>query len=366
MQFVLSELSEQVMTARAANRPIYIRGGATRQFYGEPFPDTVSSGLSWLDISSYHGIVSYEPSELVLTACAGTRLSEIEQALDERGQMLAFEPPRFGEVGTLGGCVASGLSGPRRMAAGALSDFVLGTRLLDANGNILRFGGEVMKNVAGYDISRLLAGSLGILGALVEVSIKVVPKPQYEATQVLEASEQQALDFCQQWRGQPLPLSATAWLAGAGDSVGHLHVRLSGNQSAVMQGMRTIGGESVGEEAGAAFWGALRDQTHAFFQSRPLWRVVVPPGTPPLEAGPTLVEWHGGLRWVAATISGEDLRRQAQAAGGSASLYRYADRFPGERVFHPLDPALMQIHRRLKEQFDPVGLFNPNRYYPEF
>lgn len=364
MQFVLSELSEQVMTARAAKRPIYIRGGATRQFYGEPFPDTVSSGLSWLDISSYHGIVSYEPSELVLTACAGTRLSEIEQALDERGQMLAFEPPRFGEAGTLGGCVASGMSGPRRMAAGALSDFVLGTRLLDANGNILRFGGEVMKNVAGYDISRLLAGSLGILGALVEVSIKVVPKPQYEATQVLEASEQQALDFCQQWRSQPLPLSATAWIAGEAGSVGHLHVRLSGNQSAVKQGMRTIGGESVMEEAGEAFWRALRDQTHTFFQSRPLWRAVVPPGTPPLGAGPTLVEWHGGLRWVAA--SGEDLRRQAQAAGGSASLYRYAGHAPGQSVFHPLNPALMQIHRRLKEEFDPVGLFNPNRYYPEF
>lgn len=364
MQFVLSELSEQVMTARAAKRPIYIRGGATRQFYGEPFPDTVSSGLSWLDLSSYHGIVNYEPSELVLTARAGTRLAEVEQVLDERGQMLAFEPPRFGEAGTLGGCVASGMSGPRRMSAGALSDFVLGTQLLDANGNVLRFGGEVMKNVAGYDISRLLAGSLGILGALVEVSIKVVPKPQYETTQVLEASEQQALDLFQQWRGQPLPLSATAWVADQAGSGGHLHVRLSGNPSAVEQGVRTLGGESVTDEAGMEFWRALRDQTHAFFQSRPLWRVVVPPGTPPLGAGPTLVEWQGGLRWIAA--SGEDLRDRAQAAGGSASLYRYEARVDGQSVFHPLSPALMQIHRRLKEEFDPVGLFNPNRYYPEF
>lgn len=366
MQFVLLELSEQVMTARAAKRPVYIRGGATRQFYGEPFPDTVNSSLSWLDVSSYQGIVSYEPSELVLTACAGTRLSEIEQALDERGQMLAFEPPRFGEAGTLGGCIASGMSGPRRMAAGALSDFVLGTKLLDANGNILRFGGEVMKNVAGYDISRLLAGSLGILGALVEVSIKVTPKPQFEATRVLEVSEQQALDLCQQWRSRPLPLSATAWLADAEGLSGHLHVRLSGNRSAVVQGLQAVGGESLGDEAGAAFWRTLRDQTQTFFQSRPLWRVVVPPGAPVLDAGPTLVEWHGGLRWVAPSASGEDLRRQVHALGGSASLYRHADRTPGQGVFHPLDPVLMQVHRRLKEQFDPVGLFNPNRYYPEF
>lgn len=366
MQFVLSELSEQVMTARAAKRPVYIRGGATRQFYGEPFPDTVASGLSWLDISSYHGIVSYEPSELVLTARAGTRLSVIEEALDERGQMLAFEPPRFGESGTLGGCVASGLSGPRRMAVGGLSDFVLGTKLLDANGNVLRFGGEVMKNVAGYDISRLLAGSLGILGALVEISLKVIPKPQYETTRVLDLTEQQALDLCQQWRGRPLPLSATAWLAGVDGSAGSLHVRLSGNQSAVTQAVQTIGGEAAGDENGAAFWRGLRDQTHAFFQSRPLWRVVVPPGTPALNAGHTLMEWQGGLRWVAAPASGADLRRQAQAAGGSASLYRYAGQAPGQRVFHPLDPALMQIHRRLKEEFDPVGLFNPNRLYPEF
>lgn len=366
MQFVLSELSERVMTARAAKRPIYIRGGATRQFYGEPFPDTVASGLSWLDISSYHGIVSYEPSELVLTACAGTLLSEVEQTLDEQGQMLAFEPPRFGGAGTLGGCIASGMSGPRRMAVGALSDFVLGTKLLDANGNILRFGGEVMKNVAGYDISRLLAGSLGILGALVEVSIKVVPKPQFEATQVLAATEQQALDFCQQWRSRPLPLSATGWIAGDDGVSGHLYVRLSGNRSAVLQGVRTLGGETMPDEAGVAFWRSLRDQTHAFFQSRPLWRVVVPPGTPALNAGPTLVEWHGGLRWVAAPASGEDLRRQVQAVGGSASLYRYAGPAPGQRVFQPLDPALMQIHRRLKEEFDPVGLFNPNRLYPEF
>ncbi|MBV6272290.1 glycolate oxidase subunit GlcE [Alcaligenaceae bacterium CGII-47] len=367
MQFVLSELSEQVVTARAAQRPVYIRGGATRQFYGEPFPDTVASGLSWLDISSYHGIVSYEPSELVLTAYAGTRLSEIEQALDERGQMLAFEPPRFGEAGTLGGCVASGMSGPRRMAAGPLSDFILGTKLLDANGNILRFGGEVMKNVAGYDLSRLLAGSLGTLGALVEVSVKVIPKPQFEMTQVLEMSEQQALDKCQQWRGRPLPLSATAWQAGAEGSLGQLHVRLSGNQSAVVQSSQTIGGESLREDIGAAFWCGLRDQTHTFFQSRPLWRVVVPPGTPALGVGPTLVEWHGGLRWVAAPAAhAADLRQQVQAVGGSASLYRYTDRVPEQGVFHPLDPALMQIHRRLKAQFDPAGLFNPNRLYSEF
>ncbi|WP_269498262.1 glycolate oxidase subunit GlcE [Castellaniella sp. S9] len=366
MDFVLSEFCDRVATARAAQRPVHIRGGGTRMFYGEPAvpegPERVC-----LDVSGYHGIIGYEPSELVITARAGTRLADIEQTLAERGQMLAFEPPRFGPEGTLGGCVASGLSGPRRMAAGPLSDFVLGTRLLDANGNVLRFGGEVMKNVAGYDVSRLLAGSLGVLGAIIEVSLKVVPRPRRETTRVLQADEAQALALCVRWRAQPLPVSATAWVADAGGAGGRLYVRLSGNESAVAQAGAAIGGDALDAPADAEFWRALRDQTHPFFGQRPLWRVAVPPPTPPLGLGPTLVEWQGGLRWVAAPLeAGSPLRARVQSAGGSACLYRHDGETGGQPVFHPLEAGVLQIHRRLKHEFDPSGLFNPHRLYPEF
>lgn len=366
MEFVLSEFCDRVATARAAQRPVHICGGGTRMFYGEPTaadgPDRVS-----LDISTYQGIVGYEPSELVITARAGTPLADIEAALSERGQMLAFEPPRFGAAGTLGGCVATGLSGPRRMAVGPVSDFVLGARLLDANGNVLRFGGEVMKNVAGYDVSRLLVGSLGVLGAIIEVSLKVLPRPRLEMTRVLQADEAQALALCARWRGQPLPVSATAWIAEAGGPDGHLYVRLSGNESAVTQAAATIGGEALEAPADAAFWETLRDQKHAFFQQRPLWRLSVPPTTPPLDLGDTLAEWQGGLRWIAAPLEdGTQVRERVRSVGGSACLYRHDGQTGGQSVFHPLEAGVLQIHRRLKHEFDPAGLFNPHRLYPEF
>lgn len=368
MDFVLSELCEQVATARAAQRPVRIRGGGTRLFYGEPDAVAPEGGdpVS-LEMSSFHGIIDYEPSELVMTARAGTRLSDVEAALADRGQMLAFEPPRFGPEGTLGGCVAAGLSGPRRMAAGPLSDFILGTHLLDANGNVLRFGGEVMKNVAGYDVSRLLAGSLGILGVITQVSVKVMPRPRSEQTRVLALDEAEALVQCVQWRSQPLPVSATAWIPAGDGASGRLHVRLSGNTSAVAQAAAKIGGEGMPEPMATDFWSALRDQMLPFFQQRPLWRVVVPPACPPLDAGPTLSEWQGGLRWIAAPVSaGSELRARVQAAGGSACLYRHDGDTGGLSVFHPLAPALLQIHRRLKHEFDPAGLFNLHRLYPEF
>uniref|UniRef100_UPI00333E7051 glycolate oxidase subunit GlcE n=1 Tax=Castellaniella defragrans TaxID=75697 RepID=UPI00333E7051 len=367
MDFALSEFCDQITTARAAQRPVCIRGGGTRMFYGEPLAAECGSERVWLDLSSYHGIVGYEPSELVITARAGTRLADIEQAVAERGQMLAFEPPRFGPEGTLGGCVAAGLSGPRRIAAGPLSDFILGVRLLDANGNVLRFGGEVMKNVAGYDVSRLLAGSLGVLGALVEVSVKVMPRPRCETTRVLEADEAQALAMCLSWRSQPMPVSATAWIADAAAPGGRLYVRLSGNESAVTQAAATIGGEALAAPADAQFWQTLRDQEHAFFGQRPLWRVTVPPATPPLGLGATLIEWQGGLRWIAAPLeAGAQVRACAQSAGGSACLYRHDGDTAGLPVFHPLAEGVLRIHRRLKAEFDPSGLFNPHRLSPEF
>ena len=363
MEFVLSELCEQVVTARAAQRPLLIRGGGTRLFYGGPLP--ADDAASWLDLSAYQGVVSYEPSELVLTARAGTRLTEIETLLASQDQMLAFEPPRFGAAGTLGGCVASGLAGPRRMAAGSLADFVLGTRLLSADGNVLRFGGEVMKNVAGYDVSRLLAGSLGVLGALVEVSLKIVPRPRCEATCVLALDESAALDRCLRWRSRPLPVSATAWVADASGTGGKLSVRLSGNESAVRQGLDEIGGERLPDETAEAFWLALRDQTHAFFEQRPLWRIVLPAGAPALGLAPVLHEWGGCLRWLVGPHDAAALRDRVQALGGSACLYRREGAPQGVPAFHPLADGVLQIHRRLKREFDPAGLFNAHRLYPE-
>lgn len=356
MDDALQQLCEQVKSAAARQQTLRIRGGGTRAFYGNPWPAEETAG--WLDTSGCRGIVGYEPSELVLTARAGTPLAEVEATLDAQRQMLAFEPPRLGAGGTFGGCIAAGLSGPRRMSAGRAADFVLGTRLLDARGDLLHFGGEVMKNVAGYDVSRLLAGSLGVLGVLVEISVKVVPKPRCEATVVMACDESGALRRCLAWRSRPLPVTGTAWVADGG---GRLTVRLSGNESAVREARTTIGGDPMPDAAAAAFWTGMRDQTHAFFDARPLWRIVLPPKAPVLAIGAALAEWGGGLRWVKGPQDAAALRSRVEALGGSATLYRRAADDVATPTFPPLPEAVMRIHRRLKHAFDPAGLFNRGR-----
>lgn len=362
MEFVLSEMIDQVMTARASHRPLYIRGGGTKQFYGEPSVTPANGGV--LDMSAYTGVVNYEPSELVVTARAGTPLAEIEELLAANRQMLAFEPPRFGPASTIGGCVASGLSGPRRMAAGALGGFVLGARLLDANGTELRFGGEVMKNVAGYDISRLLAGSMGIFGALTEVSLKVAPIPLAEETRVLNLTEAEALRLFNTWRNQPLPVSASAWEA-EGDT-GVLRVRLSGSSPALRSAAKTVGGDRMDDGQAAAYWDSLRDQTHPFFAARPLWRLSLPPTTPVLGLGNMLIEWNGGLRWLGGNeLEPDFVRMAASRHGGHATLYRY-DGEPTVPVFHPVSAGVQAISQRLKQELDPSGMFNPGRLFRDF
>ena len=360
----LRQLGEQIATARDAGHSMQIRGGGTRMFYGEPV--TGDAPLSVLDMSGWRGIVDYEPSELVLTARAGTPLDEIENLLACHGQMLAFEPPRFGAADTLGGCVATGLSGPRRMAVGGVADFVLGTRLLNAAGEVLRFGGTVMKNVAGYDVSRLLVGSLGVLGVLTEVSLKVMPVPRCEATRMFPLDEAAALQQCLAWRSLPLPISATAWMPEAQGTRGCLWVRLSGSESAVRQGLDRIGGESAAEHDAVAFWSSLRDQTHVFFRQRPLWRIVLPPRAPTLDLGSSLHEWGGSLRWLAGPQDAATLRTDVRAIGGSACLYRRDETMTRVATFHPMPPALLRIQQRLKQQFDPTGVFNPHRLTQAF
>lgn len=367
MKDELTQLCQQVHAAREAASPLYIRGGDSKRFYGEP-ARLMGTDIQTLDMSRYRGVIQYEPSELVITARAGTPLSEIEATVAQADQMLAFEPPRFSEESTLGGCVASGLSGPRRMAVGGLSDFVLGARLLSSTGELLSFGGEVMKNVAGYDVSRLLAGSLGSLGPIVELSVKVVPRPPYEQTCQLEVTESEALALMDTWRGLPLPISATVWQADPDSadesSLGRLHVRISGSQPAVLSAVAHVGGQQLDGQAGAVLWDALRDQTHPFFKQRPLWRIAVPPSTKALELGPSLIEWNGALRWVSTDRPAQELRSKVSAQGGHATLYRYDQKSDDVPVFHPLSDALERINRRMMEQLDPAGIFNPGRLFP--
>jgi glycolate oxidase FAD binding subunit len=357
MDPALEKLSATVREAGSSKRALRLRGGGTKDFYGQAPEGAV------LDTRAYGGIVTYEPSELVITARCGTRLAEIEAAMREHGQMLAFEPPHFGEGVTLGGAVAAGLSGPRRQAAGALRDFVLGVKIMDGRGEVLSFGGQVMKNVAGYDVSRLMAGSLGTLGIILEVSLKALPLPLAEATLKLELPEDKAIETLNKWGGKPLPISASAWTGG------ELGVRLSGAAAAVAAAREKIGGELVDAAQGERFWAGIREQTDPFFRSAtetaaPLWRISVPSATPPLKLpGEPLVEWGGALRWVCSRADARTVREAAKRARGHATLFRGGDKAVG--VFQPLAPALMKIHKELKREFDPQGILNRGRMYPE-
>jgi glycolate oxidase FAD binding subunit len=364
MEFVLSELCDQVMTARAGHKPLFICGGGSKAFYGNHRPLRPEDGHCLLDVTPYRGIVNYQPSELVVTVRAGTPLRQLEAELAAEGQMLAFEPPHFERSATVGGCIAAGLAGPRRMAAGNVRDFVLGARLLDAHGRVLNFGGEVMKNVAGYDVSRLLAGSLGIFGVLLEVSLKVLPRPMAESTLRQEATERDALASFAAWRRLPMPVSAACWIPDGDSGKGEIWVRLSGAPPAIDAARARIGGDLVPQHQAEAHWLALREQTHAFFdRSHSLWRIAVPPATSPLDLGKTLVEWGGGQRWLSGHYDAATVRTAAQARGGHATLFRAArhEDLPGDGVFQPLAPGIAMLTRRLKQELDPSGLFNPGR-----
>jgi len=353
MQEVIEQFADRIRSAAAEKKPLRLRGGGTKDFYGQALQGEV------LDTRAYAGIIAYEPTELVITVRCGTPLAELEAALRAEGQQLAFEPPHFGPGATVGGMLAAGLSGPRRACAGAVRDFVLGVRMLDGRGDDLSFGGQVMKNVAGYDVSRPMAGSLGTLGLILEVSLKVPPLPFAEATLKLEMPQDKAIGILNHWGGKPLPISACAWAEG------DLAVRLSGAASAVKAAREAIGGESIEPGRAQRFWLAIREQTYPFFSAeKPLWRLSVPSVTPPLALpGEQLIEWGGSLRWLASNADARTIREAAAQAGGHATLFRASDK--GAGVFTPLAPALAKIHRNLKQAFDPAGIFNPGRMYPD-
>jgi glycolate oxidase FAD binding subunit len=354
----LERLIEQVRTARAARAPLDIRGGGTKAFYGH-----AAQGEA-LDIRPLAGISSYQPSELVVSVRAGTPLAELEAALAERGQCLPFEPPRFSEGGTVGGMIAAGLAGPARASVGGVRDYVLGVTLLNGRAEVLSFGGQVMKNVAGYDVSRLLAGSLGCLGVICEVSLKVLPRAPATATLRFECDEASALLKLNHGGGQPLPLSASAGWDGT------LVLRLAGAQAAVASAAETLGGERIEPALSAAFWDGLRDQRDEFFigaikavqSGATLWRLSLPQTAPPLALpGEQLIEWGGAQRWLCTSAPAAPIREAAAAVGGHAVLFRGNDKQAG--VFAPLDAVRQRIQRQLKAAFDPDAVFNRGRMY---
>jgi FAD/FMN-containing dehydrogenase len=354
----LVRLIDQVDHARSQHRPLDIRGGGTKVFYGGE-----RSGDA-LDVTGLAGISSYEPTELVVTARGGTLLSDLESALKTQGQCLPFEPPRFSSGGTVGGMVAAGLSGPARANVGSVRDHVLGVTLLTGRSHILTFGGQVSKNVAGYDVSRLAVGSLGILGVICEASLKVLPTSRASATLRFEWDEHRALDQLNIWASQPLPINASAWHQG------QLHVRLAGAAAAVSAACPKLGGTALVADAAQAWWLSVRDQTHPFFLlgetalagGESLWRLSVPATAPPLNLpGRQFIEWNGAERWWRTTAPTAQVRAAAASAGGHATLMRGADKSNG--VFSPVSGVLMRIHHGLKRSFDPQCVFNPGRLY---
>ena len=356
----LDAIIDRVQTANAARTPLRIVGGGSKDFYGE------AAVGDRLDMRALGDAALHEPTELVVTASAGLRVDALEALLAEHGQCLPFEPPHYAEGSTVGGMVAAGLSGPSRARSGSLRDHLLGVTLLSGTGELMHFGGRVIKNVAGYDVSRLIAGSLGILGIVVEVSLKVLPKADAEATLRFDMKPALALAALHAWGAKPLPLDASAWWNG------NLIVRLRGAGPAVQEGIALMGGEPIDDAAAGPFWTALRDHADPFFvaahelvehQDGALWRLSVPPTAAPMGlAGDELIEWHGGQRWLATALPAAQVRDAAAAVGGHATLFRGHDKSAG--VFAPLAPSVRLIHERLKLAFDPNRILNPGRLYP--
>ena len=366
MQAAIAPFVDQIKSAVAEARPLRFRGGGTKDFYGQALLGEI------LDTRSLNQVVAYEPSELVVTVGAGTPLRALEDLLAQQHQSLAFEPPHFGAGATVGGMVAAGLSGPARSAVGSVRDYVLGAQMINGQGQSLRFGGQVMKNVAGYDVSRLLVGSMGILGLVTEVSLKVLPRPVAQATLRFTLDQGQALESLRGWAARPLPVNASFW-QGDGAS-GQLALRLRGAHAAVQAACRDLGGERLDAAAASMLWSDLLEQKLGFFSragDECLWRLSVPDATPALAGlpGQCLVEWGGAVRWHKAPVQAmAALRAAAAAVGGTASVWHHPVSLPGRVAdcFHPLAATSLRIQRELKRQFDPAGIFNPGRMFADF
>lgn len=340
-----SDLTEALAERVRAGGPLRLEGGGTRAFYGRKVEGEL------LSLAGHRGVVDYDPSELVITARCGTPVAEIEALLATENQMLAFEPPVFGVAGTLGGAVATGMSGPRRPFVGPLRDYVLGARLMNPQGEVMRFGGTVFKNVAGFDAFRLMAGSLGCFGPILEVSLRVTPRPRTELALVFEMESKAAQIWVAGLMGRPLPLS------GAFHDGRRLHLRLSGGEAGVAATKAELGGE----DEPLATWDSIRHMTHEVFEAPVLWRISLPPTGPADGFEATAWDWAGGQRWLAAASVDSAVWEQAARLGGQATLFRGQDS-KGD-VFQPLAPGVFNLHRRVKAALDPARIFNPGRMY---
>lgn len=348
----LDTLQQQVSEAATQHTPLVIQAGSSKAFYGHRATGQI------IDLRTLNTVVDYEPSELYITVLAGTRIREVEQLLKEHHQMMAFEPPHFGPDASIGGMLATGLCGPRRPYGGSVRDAVLGVQLINGLGEYLQFGGQVMKNVAGYDVSRLMVGAMGTLGIITQATIKVIPQPQAEITCAFECTAEQALQRCVDWNRQCLPLSATFYSGGL------VYIRLSGTEQSVRTAHQQTGGESV--EQSHLFWQQVREQKHAFFQqSKPLWRISLPITTSVLDlAGDWAFEWNGGLRWYMSNESEKSMRSAAARFHGHATLFRQGtDSAPVDNIFHPLPKTQQALQSRIKHAFDPYNILNRNRMY---
>jgi len=372
----INAFREQILNAAKNKVPLSIEGGATKSWYGN------RNNHAKLETRAYSGILEYQPEELVITACAGTPLKEIEVALAEKNQVLAFEPPHFGENATFGGAIAAGLAGPGRITVGNFRDFVLGTRILDGKGQDLAFGGKVMKNVAGYDVSRLLPGSLGTLALLLEASVKVLPKPAATATLRCQISQEKALKVLNEWAGQPLPLSASCWIGSAKGGDGELTFRLAGAAAAVKAAIPLMSylvmATEVDTEVAEHFWNDLREQNLSAFANlgadKTLYRLALPAACGPLHItgadDEIILEWHGQQRWIKA--SGDEatfkvIKAIASSHGGHATRFRQGENVdPSYQRFTLLSEqthsqALEAVQERLRSSFDPAGVFATKR-----
>lgn len=345
-----NDISASIQDAFQHQQVLKINAGKTKQFYGR------SIEAKSLSLAEHTGIIEYEPSELYITARSGTPLLEIEQAVADQNQILPCEPPCFGADATVGGTVACGLAGPRRVSAGNVRDCILGTEIINGKGETLRFGGKVMKNVAGYDVSRLMCGALGTLGVIMSVSLRLLPKPESEQTIVLSVNCDTAIDKLNQWANTPMPISASFYDGS------ELFIRLSSSESAVEACKKSIGGELANNHN--AFWNSIKEQTHIFFKAdKPLWRVSVPPNTRLLNIlGDHVMEWDGALRWYSSDEDEKTIRAEVGRAGGHATLFK------GDvinQIFHPLPKASFALHKKLKQVFDPANILNSGKMFTE-
>ncbi len=348
-QDLTQSLQQQVVSATKNKTPLNIHGGDSKSFFGRtPRGEPI-------ELTGHSGIINYQTKELVITARSGTPLNLIEQTLDQQGQMLSFEPPHFGDTATLGGTIACGLSGPRRPFAGSARDYILGVRLINGRAEVLRFGGEVIKNVAGYDLSRLVTGAMGTLGLMLDISLRVIPKPEALLTLTQTVPVEEALEQMVNLRRTSNPISAAAYADGA------LTIRLAGAASTVEHYAAKLAWIQLSEPD--LFWQQIREQQHPFFaDDRPLWRLSLPATAPlPKLSGQWLIDWAGGLRWLVSDDPADTIFKTAEALGGHAQCFRNGD---PDLCYPPLNSIVQRFHQQLKQAFDPDRLFNPGRMYP--